>query len=116
MYAFDNWYEPTDYYGVVWPAQNMPVEFFGSSYPWSISMGKDVDKSAVKVTLIRQSDQKKWAFSEKKADGYFNVENSNYGQKGCIIFRPENLPCGCSLQANWYFIVPDFVWDFVDFR
>ena len=28
MYAFDNWYEPTDYYGVVWPAQNMPVEFF----------------------------------------------------------------------------------------
>lgn len=33
----------------------------------------------------------KWAFSEKKADGYFNVENSNYGQKGCIIFRPENL-------------------------
>ena len=54
-------------------------------------MGKDVDKSAVKVTLIRQSDQKKWAFSEKKADGYFNVENSNYGQKGCIIFRPENL-------------------------
>ena len=91
MYAFDNWYEPTDYYGVAWPAQNMPVEFFGSSYPWSISMGKDVDKSAVKVTLIRQSDQKKWAFSEKKADGYFNVENSNYGQKGCIIFRPENL-------------------------
>ena len=68
--------EPTDYYGVAWPAQNMPVEFFGSSYPWSISMGKDVDKSAVKVTLIRQSDQKKWAFSEKKADGYFNVENS----------------------------------------
>ena len=54
-------------------------------------MGKDVDKSAVKVTLIRQPDQKKWAFSEKKADGYFNVENSNYGQKGCIIFRPENL-------------------------
>ena len=63
MYAFDNWYEPTDYYGVAWPAQNMPVEFFGSSYPWSISMGKEVDKSAVKVTLIRQSDQKKWAFS-----------------------------------------------------
>ena len=91
MYAFDNWYAPTDYYGVAWPAQNMPVEFFGSSYPWSISMGKEVDKSAVKVTLVRQSDQKKWTFSEKKADGYFNVENSNYGQKGCIIFRPDNL-------------------------
>ena len=53
-------------------------------------MGKDVDKSAVKVTLIRQSDQKNGLF-RKKADGYFNVENSNYGQKGCIIFRPENL-------------------------
>lgn len=77
MYAFDNLYEPTDYYGVAWPAQNMPVEFFGSSYPWSISMGKEVDKSAVKVTLVRQSNQKKWTFSEKKADGYFNVENSN---------------------------------------
>jgi len=32
------------------------------------------------------------------------------------IFRSENLPCGCSLQANWYFIVPDFVWDFIGYR
>ena len=91
MYAFDNWYADTDYYGVAWPAQNMPVEFFGNSYPWSISMGKTVEKSDVKVTLVRQSDQKKWTFSEKKADGYFNVENSNRGQEGCIIFRPENM-------------------------
>lgn len=91
MYAFDNWSAETSYYGVAWPAQNMPVEFFGNNYPWSISMGTSVDASKVKVTLVRQSDQKKWTFSQKSANGYFNVENSNYGKTGCIIFRPDNM-------------------------
>ena len=91
MYAFDNWSADTSYYGVAWPAQNIPVEYFGNNYPWSISMGTTVDASKVKVTLVRQSDQKKWTFSQKSADGYFNVENSNYGKPGCIIFRPENM-------------------------
>lgn len=91
MYAFDNWYAETQYYGVAWPAQNMPVEYFGSTYPWSISMGTYVERSDVKVTLIRTRDNKKWTFSDSAADGYFNVENSNYGQKGCIIFRPYDI-------------------------
>lgn len=91
MYAFDNWYGETGYYGVAWPAQNMPVEYFGNTYPWSISMGSNVDSSSVKVTLTRKSDNKKWTFSKSSADGYFNVENSNYGQKGCIIFRPASI-------------------------
>lgn len=83
--------ENPKYYGVAWPAQNMPVEWFGSSYPWSISMGTTVDASKVKVTLTRKSDKKKWTFSEKKSKGYFNVDNDYYGQTGCIIFRPENV-------------------------
>lgn len=91
MYAFDNWYAEPKYYGVAWPAQNMPVEYFGSTYPWSISMGTSVEKNNVKVTLTRTRDNKKWSFSSASADGYFNVENSNYGQKGCIIFRPYDI-------------------------
>lgn len=91
MYAFDNWYAEPKYYGVAWPAQNMPIEYFGSTYPWSISMGTYVEKSSVEVTLIRTRDNKKWSFSSASADGYFNVENSNFGQKGCIIFRPYDI-------------------------
>lgn len=91
MYAFDNAFGETSYYGVAWPAQNMPLEFFGDNYPWSISMGKVIDASKVKVTLVRKSDNKKWVFSKKSKSGYFNVENSNYGQNGCIIFRPNNI-------------------------
>ena len=89
--AFDNTFGATPYYGVAWPAQNMPIEFFRDIYPWSISMGDIVDISKVKVTLVRKSDNKKWVFSKKTKNGYFNVENSNYGQKGCIIFRPDNI-------------------------
>lgn len=91
MYAFDNTWGDTQYYGVCWPAQVMPAEYFEYDDPWSISMGTAVDISAVEVTLERQSDGRTWLFSEDSADGYFNVENSNYGKKGCIIFRPEDI-------------------------
>lgn len=91
MYAFDNTFGATDKYGVCWPAQNTPIEYFGENWAWSISMGSYVDSSAVKVTLKRRSDNKTWTFSSARSDGYFNVENSNYGQKGCIIFRPDGL-------------------------
>ena len=76
-------------YGVAWPAQNMPVEYFGTDFPWSVSMGKNVDITSVKVKLTRESDGKVWNFSSEEADGYFNVNNAGYGQKGCIIFRPD---------------------------
>lgn len=91
MYAFDNVWADTRYYGVSWPAQVMPAEFFMDDDPWSISMGTAVDGSVVEVTLVRKSDGKTWSFSDESADGYFNVENSNYGKKGCIIFRPDNI-------------------------
>ncbi len=90
MYSFDD-QRPSDYYGVAWPAQNMPVEYFGDHYPWTISMGTDVDKSKVTVTLTRESDQKTWTFSNAGADGYFNVNNDGYGATGCIIFRPSDI-------------------------
>lgn len=91
MYAFDNTWGATDYYGVCWPAQVMPLEYFQDNDPWSISMGYSVDASAVKVELVRNSDGEAWEFSQSSADGYFNVENSNYGKKGCIIFRPDDI-------------------------
>ena len=89
VYAFDGTFAPTAAYGVMWPAQNMPIEYFGKIFPWSISMGYSVDKSKIQVKLTRESDGKEWNFSEKSADGAFYVNNDYYGQIGCIIFRPE---------------------------
>lgn len=91
MYAFDGVWNETEYYGVSWPAQIMPAELFGNNDPWSISMGYQVDPSNVNVNLVRKNDGKRWSFSQTAADGYFNVENNNYGKKGCIIFRPDNI-------------------------
>jgi len=89
MYSFDMKNTKAGEYGVAWPAQNMPVEYFGTDFPWSVSMGKNVDITSVKVKLTRESDGKVWNFSSEEADGYFNVNNAGYGQKGCIIFRPD---------------------------
>lgn len=97
MYAFDESRTDATEKGVCWPAQNMPVEYFSeleySPYvpAWSISMGKYVDKEAVEVTLTRKSDSKQWNFSSSSADGDFYVDNSRYGQTGCIIFRPKSV-------------------------
>ncbi|MDE7205086.1 MAG: CAP domain-containing protein [Lachnospiraceae bacterium] len=76
---------------VAWPAQNMPVEYFGTKFPWSVSIGSSVDKNAVHVTLKRVRDGMTWNFSSGVSNGYFNVDNGGYGQKGCIIFRPDRI-------------------------
>lgn len=91
LYCINNSNREADYYGVAWPAQNMPIDYFDSYYPWSISMGEKVDSSSVKVVLKRVGDGKTWTFSENSADGYFNVNNAGYGQTGCIIFRPKTI-------------------------
>lgn len=92
MYAFDMQRSEADYYGVCWPAQNMPLEFFGNYMPWSISMGKVVDASKVQVKLTRQSDNKVWTFSTaSSSNGEMYVDNGGYGQTGCIIFRPNDV-------------------------
>ena len=77
---------------VAWPAQNMPIEFFASDYPWSISTGTPEDLSSVRVTLTRVSDNASWTFANGSSDaGYFNIDNGWYGQRGCIIFRPDDI-------------------------
>lgn len=91
MYAFDKSNSGAAQKNVCWPAQNMPIEYFGKSIAWSISLGEYVDPDNVKVTLTNKLNGKTWTFSNKSSDGYFNVENSNYGQKGCIIFLPDNI-------------------------
>ena len=74
---------------IVWPAQNMPVEYICDGYPWSISLGYEINSSDIQVELVRISDNKTWKFSSASSDGYFNVDNRGYGQKGCIIFIPN---------------------------
>ena len=91
MYAFDRSNSSAGEYGVCWPAQNMPTEFFNSNDVWSISMNQNVDASKVKVTLTRQNDGKKWTFSKSSSNGDFYVNNEAYGQTGCIIFRPTGV-------------------------
>lgn len=90
VYAFDRSGQ-AEHYGVMWPAQNMPTDYFNNKFPWSVSMGTEVDASAVAVTLTRASDGRVWNFSQSSADGAFYVNNDNYGQKGCIIFRPNDV-------------------------
>lgn len=75
--------------GVAWPARTMPVEYFGTNYPWSFSLGHAVNANDIQVTLTRFRDFKTWRFSNSSADGDFYVNNNSYGQTGCIIFRPS---------------------------
>ena len=92
MYSFDqSRTEKADEYGVCWPAQNMPTECFAAGMPWSISMGKNVNKDTVSVTLKRNSDGKTWNFSKESADGKLYINNQGYGQVGCIIFIPSDV-------------------------
>ena len=83
---------------VVWPAQNMPCEFFDSGDAWSISVGEYIEASSeVRVTLTRKNDGKVWVFDELEAssvDGHskcFYINNDYCGQPGCIIFRPDDI-------------------------
>ena len=89
-YALDNSSAYSPEYGVIWPAQNMPTEYFNKDFPWSISMGYIVGDS-VEVELTRLTDNKTWKFSKSSSDGYFNVDNGGYGKQGCIIFRPDGI-------------------------
>ena len=89
-YALDNSSAYSPEYGVIWPTQNMPTEYFNKDFPWSISMGYIVGDS-VEVELTRLTDNKTWKFSKSSSDGYFNVDNGGYGKQGCIIFRPDGI-------------------------
>lgn len=90
MYAHDQ-SNPGGQTKVAWPAQNMPVQYFSAIDPWSVSFGRVLDASQLSVTLVRAGDGKTWSFSQAQSDGYFNVDNSGYGQRGCVIFKPDGL-------------------------
>lgn len=102
VYAHDKSNQGASEYGVAWPAQNMPVEYFNTHFPWSVSMGQQLDASAVKVTLTRQRDGRQWQFSQGCEDGEFYVNNDSYGQKGCIIFKPYNRDVGSYQDGDSY--------------
>ena len=97
MYAFDREGDGDETL-VAWPAQQMPLEFFDSDAPWSLSVGESVTSSRVSVKLVRQNDLKTWNFIWNDGDvqsanssSFINVNNSGYGEPGCIIFRPQGI-------------------------
>ncbi|ANW98549.1 dockerin type 1 [Thermoclostridium stercorarium subsp. thermolacticum DSM 2910] len=82
---------------IAWPAKNyMPVELMHRNIAWSVNLGDEYDYPSindVKVILERKNDGKTWVFSRNGIsggdNGYFNVDNNNYGMPKCIIFRPD---------------------------
>ena len=76
---------------VAWPAQETPIQYFVAGDPWSVSYGRSLLASGVTVDLVRRKDGKAWHFSQSDSDGYFNVDNAGYGQRGCVIFQPDGL-------------------------
>ena len=100
MYALDNgeleWHEGTyisDF--VAWPARNMPIEFMGTDYAWSISLGNDYrleEAQDITVTMKDANSGKSWTFQKASSSwdsNYLSVSEDNYGRMPCIIFRPQ---------------------------
>ncbi len=107
MYAFDSSNsEGKNYKGVAWPAQNTPIGYFPSNDPWSISLGEEVISATVTLTCVNTCQQ--WVFGGEpnckinNDTGYFNINNDGYGQKGCIVFRPNG---GTSVQKDYSYNV-----------
>ena len=86
MYSFDAECSENKEKNVAWPCQNMPIEFFKDNYPWSLSTNRVLNKK-VKVMITNKKTNKITKFENITPDK-FAVENSNYGQVGCVIFRP----------------------------
>ena len=78
---------------VAWPAQKTPMSHFlmPASCAWSLSFGRYLDPDAIEVVLRRTRDGRTWNFSTAAADGAFYVNNTGYGQSGCVIFRPDEM-------------------------
>ncbi len=103
MYAIDSSGSGNSF-GVAWPAQNMPIDYFNNAYPWSVSTGETVEASKIKVKLTRKDDGKTWNFSQSSADGDFYIDNGNYGQTGCIIFRPDSSDIDSYKDGDTYLV------------
>ncbi len=90
MYSFDNGGSSTATVSM-WPAMNMPVEYFKSNYPWSFSTGASERYSEVSVELKNKNTGKTWTFNKDTKLGYFSLDNNGYAIPGCIIFRPNDI-------------------------
>ncbi len=97
MYAFDNAFEETSTTGTIWPAQNMPVDLFGSIFPWSYTADMVASSSDISVKLTRLNDGKVWSFDQgdtDKSGKYCAVALSSSSIIGqlfstTVIFRPD---------------------------
>ena len=94
MYCFDNSRKDVEYQYVAFPSgAAFPVDFFGSSWAWSVSLNPAMYQMPIKtditVTLTEVATGKKWNFGKDKNAGFFQVETSNFGIPICIIFRPQ---------------------------
>ena len=87
MFTHDSIEEESDVKNVAWPSQNMPIEFFGDNYPWSLSTDQDLEKK-VKVSITNKKTNKVTTFDRITPDK-FSVDNDDFGQIGCVIFRPN---------------------------
>ena len=63
MYTADRSGKDETVFGIAWPAQNMPIDYFDKDYPWSVSTGEMLKASDIRVTLTRKSDGNEWTFS-----------------------------------------------------
>lgn len=97
VYVFDYDRHNMDVTGVAWPAMVMPKRYFDSSSAWSYSYGSSLNGNvSVKLQCLTTGRERTWNFSSAASDGYFNVDNGGYGQKGCVIFKPDSI----SIQAG----------------
>ncbi|MFI3115196.1 MAG: S-layer homology domain-containing protein [Clostridia bacterium] len=92
MYVIDKSNTNTHETSTIWPTTNMPVSFFKSSYPWSISTGKTLSNN-ITVELTKVGEETIiFTSADTDTNGkYLTINNSGYGQTGCIIFRPSNM-------------------------
>ncbi len=95
MYAHDNFstQNSKEEPGVVWPAQNMPLELWEDGATWSASFGKVLDRENVTVSITNNNGSETWEISDAGGDGTLRVSNENYGQPGCVMFTPKSIKC-----------------------
>ena len=89
MYCFDYTFQDSQYKNVAWPAQNTPIELFWDSYTWTISLGKKITFNDIEVNLKNYNTGENLKFSNNCNENQFLVFNDNYGEVGCIIFKPN---------------------------
>ena len=84
------------YDSIAWPASGyFPSNVFDNDTPWSITLNPSTyeapDNTKVSVKLTRKSDGTSWTLQNGSTNGYFKVNNDNYGVNNAIIFRPSGL-------------------------